>query len=141
MVTPTLTNKNTTYNGATLVLLLRQKFLSWPVIGLVCFLIMLFNVFETSKNNNKATVLEKLEVIHPLPDGSNDYNLLKTKNTTSFNGFSFYLMGDTPVCFLNVLLTWYLYVCSCYFSSRLLTSKVIGIYSTEIGKKHGWNCK
>ena len=34
-------------------------------------------------------------VVLPKPDGTRDYNLRKS-NTTSFNGFGFYLMGDTP---------------------------------------------
>ncbi len=43
-----------------------------------------------------GTVATKLETVFVKPDGLKDYNL-KKRNTTSFKGFSFYLMGDTPV--------------------------------------------
>mmetsp|Transcript_180 Transcript_180/g.368 ORF Transcript_180/g.368 Transcript_180/m.368 type:complete len:400 (+) Transcript_180:162-1361(+) len=41
------------------------------------------------------TTTTEFDVIFPKPDGTKDYNLVK-EATTSFNAFSFYLMGDTP---------------------------------------------
>ena len=44
-----------------------------------------------------ATVSIKLETTNPHESiGTRDYNLKKVNSTTTFSGFSFYLMGDTP---------------------------------------------
>jgi hypothetical protein len=58
-------------------------------------------LFRSSDSTKAETTLasdarQKQEVIHPRPDGSKDLNLLSSTNNTSFDGFGFYLMGDTP---------------------------------------------
>jgi hypothetical protein len=47
-----------------------------------------------------VTSESKVELIYPRPGGSKDFNL-RDDATTSFDGFSFYLMGDTPVSIFN----------------------------------------
>jgi len=46
--------------------------------------------------NGTISTTNLLEGIFPKPDGTKDYNLVKERNTSSFNAFSFYVMGDTP---------------------------------------------
>jgi hypothetical protein len=70
----------------------------------LCVVIMIFN---STTEHTEEILLKKdtHDTVHPRPDSSQDYNNNKynllNPNTanisqSSFNGFSFYLMGDTP---------------------------------------------
>ena len=89
----------------------QRRILKWVLlfVGGGSFVIIILNSHRTVKitttSNARGTILAKksLEssVILPQPDGTKDYNLKKKEDTTTttFNAFSFYLMGDTPVCY------------------------------------------
>jgi hypothetical protein len=66
------------------------------VLSLLCLLFVLYSSSGPLRIRGASTSESKAEPIYPRPDGSKDYNLRKD-GTTNFNGFSFYLMGDTPV--------------------------------------------
>ena len=72
----------------------------WLIIVGFGFVLVILNTLRRQTSNVKAnvTTTTKLEAIFPKPDGTKDYNLAK-ENITSFNAFSFYLMGDTPVSY------------------------------------------
>ena len=74
------------------------KIPQWAIALGVCFVLLTLNIAVRQEPdvNTTGTITNKLEEIFPKPDGTNDYNLVKN-NSTSFNDFSFYLMGDTPV--------------------------------------------
>jgi hypothetical protein len=67
------------------------------VLFSLCVVVTMFN----TTSNDTDSVLSQHEIhekIYPLPDGSKDYILQNGNNSSksSFAGFSFYLMGDTP---------------------------------------------
>ena len=70
----------------------------WWSVGGVLIVFVLLNTASRQmpgvETNGRVTT--KPEENFPKPDGTKDHNLVKA-NTTSFNSFSFYLMGDTPV--------------------------------------------
>ena len=80
----------------------QRRIPKWLIIVVVCFAMTILNTLrrqtQLSSVKAKGTISNKLEAIFPKPDGTKDYNLVK-ENTTSFNAFSFYLMGDTPVSY------------------------------------------
>jgi hypothetical protein len=73
------------------------RFTRWFLLG-ISFVLVLLNTALRRLPDIKAddTITIKVEEIFPKPDGTKDYNSVKG-NTSSFNAFSFYLMGDTPV--------------------------------------------
>ena len=93
----------------------QRRILKWVLlfVGGGSFVIIILNSHRIIKittttsttSNARGTILTKISlestVILPQPDGTKDYNLKKKEDTTTttFNGFSFYLMGDTPVCY------------------------------------------
>ena len=89
----------------------QRRILKWVLlfVGGGSFVIIILNSHRTVKitttSNARGTILAKISlessVILPQPDGTKDYNLKKKEDatTTTFNAFSFYLMGDTPVCY------------------------------------------
>ena len=90
----------------------QRRILKWVLlfVGGGSFVIIILNSYRTVKttsttSNARGTILTKISlestVILPQPDGTKDYNLKKKEDatTTTFNAFSFYLMGDTPVCY------------------------------------------
>jgi hypothetical protein len=79
----------------------------WYVVG-ISFVFVLLNLAwrrMPDVNADGTTITIKREEIfsksgediYPNPDGTNDYNLVEGRNPSSFNAFSFYVMGDTPV--------------------------------------------
>jgi hypothetical protein len=90
----------------------QRRILKWVIlfVGVGSFVIIILNSHRTistttsTTSNTKGTISTKISVestvILPQPDGTKDYNLKKENTTTTtFNAFSFYLMGDTPVCY------------------------------------------
>ena len=93
----------------------QRRILKWVLlfVGGGSFVIIILNSHRIIKitattsttSNARGTILTKISlestVILPQPDGTKDYNLRKKEDTTTttFNAFSFYLMGDTPVCY------------------------------------------
>jgi hypothetical protein len=73
-----------------------SAFLLAIAVAAMCPLLALFNPLGPSQIPATITSEYKSELIYPRPDGSKDFNLIKD-GTASFNGFSFYLMGDIPV--------------------------------------------
>lgn len=66
-------------------------------LSLICLVAVLYSTSSPLRIGGATTSESKFEdLIYPRPDGSKDFNLRKN-GTTNFNGFSFYLMGDTPV--------------------------------------------
>ncbi|OEU22167.1 hypothetical protein FRACYDRAFT_232320 [Fragilariopsis cylindrus CCMP1102] len=90
----------------------QRRILKWVLlfVGGGSFVIIILNSHRIIKittttsttSNARGTILTKISlestVILPQPDGTKDYNLKKKEDatTTTFNAFSFYLMGDTP---------------------------------------------
>ena len=76
-----------------------RKIPKWLIVVGLGFTVMVLNAtmhqqpFDVKSYGTSTT---KLDAIFPTPDGAKDHNLMKG-TTTSFNAFSFYLMGDTPV--------------------------------------------
>ena len=99
---------------------------------------------QSVATNGTIQTKQAKEIIYPLPDGTKDYNLVK-ENSTSFQGFSFYVMGDTPVS--QILLpeskvSYYdRHFIKAFVSWILFGSSYSYYISTETGKKKGSKCR
>lgn len=86
-------------SSATLCVPSHRQISKWGLLAGIFLILVLNSVWRDVPNvQADGTVTTKLaeEIIYPRPDGTKDYNLIK-ENTTSFQAFSFYVMGDTPV--------------------------------------------
>lgn len=70
-------------------------------IFVFCLLNSAWRKMPNLKTSGTVTTKIANEIVFPKPDGIKDYNLVK-ENNTSFNAFSFYVMGDTPVSLVLV---------------------------------------
>ena len=77
----------------------QYRIFKWAIFVGFGFAFLILNIHRTTLSSKpKGTVSTKLETFFPKPNGTLDHNLKKEYSTTTFNAFSFYLMGDTPVC-------------------------------------------
>ncbi|KAG7366348.1 hypothetical protein IV203_029018 [Nitzschia inconspicua] len=102
MVTPvlSLSSKSQNHSKKTLTPFAFRCRQQHQLLAVIFSLCVIFLIFYHASNHVDMVLLQKEvhEKIYPLPDGSQDYNLLYSNSTktSSFAGFSFYLMGDTP---------------------------------------------
>ncbi|MGK3746375.1 MAG: hypothetical protein ACI8RD_014231 [Bacillariaceae sp.] len=84
----------------------QRKILKWVILFVgvtVGFAIIILNSHRTTSTspNAKGTISTKISLESTV---TKDYNLKKENTTTTtFNAFSFYLMGDTPVCYEKLI--------------------------------------
>lgn len=75
-----------------------RRISNWSLLVGIFLIVVVNSTWRVPSVQTNGTIQTKQakEIIYPLPDGTKDYNLVK-ENSTSFQGFSFYVMGDTPV--------------------------------------------
>lgn len=124
-----------------------RRISNWSLLVGIFLIVVVNSTWRKVPNvgmNGTIRTKQAKEIIYPLPDGTKDYNLVK-ENSTSFQGFSFYVMGDTPVSQILLPESKVFYY-DIYFSKAfVLLIRVGSSYSyydsTETGKKKGSKCR